>query len=65
LTAAANNKSDLDRSAHILAYCDCTLGVYAEAGFDMLAEFQQELRADLPNALRKARLMSEAHRRLQ
>ena len=55
LTAAANDKSDPDRPAHILAYCDCTLGVYAEAGFDMLAEFQHELRTDLGSALRKAR----------
>jgi hypothetical protein len=65
LTDAANDKSDPMRPAYILAHCDQTCAVYAEAGFDMLAEFQYELRTDLGSALRKARLMSEAHRRLQ
>jgi hypothetical protein len=55
LTAAANDKADLTRSAVMLATCDRLLDVYSRAGFYQLTEFQHELRTNLLSAFRKAR----------
>jgi hypothetical protein len=55
LNLAAKDKSDPWPSAYVLACCDRVCSIYACAGFDLLAEFQHELRTDLRNALRKAR----------
>jgi hypothetical protein len=46
LTAAANDKTDPIRIAHILAHCDRICDVYACAGFSLFAEFKHELRTD-------------------
>jgi hypothetical protein len=58
LTLAAKDDCDLRRSARILAECDCLCEVFARVGFNLLGEFQHELRTDLGAALCKARSLA-------
>ena len=49
------DKSDPWQSAYVLACCDRVCSLYALVGYDLMAEFQHELRTDLRGALRRAR----------
>jgi hypothetical protein len=54
LNIAARDKSDW-QLAYVLACCDRVCSLYALVGYDLMAEFQHELRTDLRGALRRAR----------